>query len=385
MLLADNVDRNTLERARVMSDQVDALDRQIEAEERGGNEFYTRVPPRGQPSASEDEGGFTARDSRSSRAVNSPATRAFEKFIRSGKGYESRDLLVGDTGEALVPQEFYPVLTEARKAWGGIVNIVNTRETDSGAPLKIGFSNDTANLAHIVGETGPVEDVDPSLNSTLSSTDQLVTDLIKVSISEMQDAYFDLDAFIRDQFGKRYYRGLASLITNGSFAGSPPEAQNIQSIVTGATQGATSASANAIAYSDVVTLYGALDPAYIDNATWTMNSKTRTALLGITDSLGRPLFIPNPSSGAFDQLLGRPVVINQYLDDIGASNVALQFGDYKQGYLLRSVKPGLAIARLNERFMDTLEIGFLGYFRSGGLVTDAGDSSDPESGSTLLV
>ena len=54
------------------------------------------------------------------------------------------------------------------------------------------------------------------------------------------------------------------------------------------------------------------------------------------------------------------------------SGVALAFGDLKAGYLLRLVKPGLAIARLNERYMDTLEIGFIGYFRAGGIVMDAG-------------
>jgi HK97 family phage major capsid protein len=119
-------------------------------------------------------------------------------------------------------------------------------------------------------------------------------------------------------------------------------------------------------------MYGALDPAYAENAIWAMKSTTRALLLGVTDSLGRPLYVPAPTAQAFDTLLGRRVVFNQFMAPVAAGNVALQFGDFKQGYLLREVKPGLAIVRLNERYMDNLEVGFLGYCRAGGMMTDAG-------------
>jgi hypothetical protein len=40
--------------------------------------------------------------------------------------------------------------------------------------------------------------------------------------------------------------------------------------------------------------------------------------------------------------------------------------------LLRTVKPGPAIVRLNERYMDNLEVGFIGYFHARGRISDAG-------------
>ena len=61
-----------------------------------------------------------------------------------------------------------------------------------------------------------------------------------------------------------------------------------------------------------------------------------------------------------------------YMPAFGAGNISILFGDFAEGYLLRQVKPGLAIVRLTERFMDTLEVGFLGYCRAGGVSTDAG-------------
>lgn len=286
---------------------------------------------------------------------------------------EQRDLLAGSGGGAyLVPQEFYPVLIEAKKAWGSIINVVSSEETDSGAPMKMAFDNDTGNLLHESGEPASISEKDPSFSSDLLQTDMLDTGVVKVSLQQLQDSGFDIDKFIRNRFGKRYYRGLTQKITAGSTSG------NIGSIVSGAYNAHVSGSPTKISWGDIAALYAALDPAYQMNAKWSCNSRTVGKLLGVTDSFGRPLYIPAPTAESFDTLLGKPVVQNQYLDDIEASNspttdvVALQFGDFEQGYLLRTVKPGLAIVRLNERYMDTLEVGFIGYVRAGGVVTDAG-------------
>lgn len=366
ILLKATVTDADIAEARALSTQADGMDNEIwqaenpGAEQRDGG-IYLR---RGQPG---DGSGASGHESAERRAFSD-----YIRFGRRSESLESRDLLTSGTAGALVPQEFYPILTEAKKAWGSILNYLNLKPSDNGAPMKVAYSNDTGNLLNIDSEPSSMTEVDPALSSTLLACDNLKTDIIKVSVAELTDSFFDIDAFIRDQFGKRYYRGLTSLVTNGSWAGSPPVAQNIQSILTGAYTGATSAASGAIAWADITALYASLDPAYLDDAVWSMNSKTRGVLLGVTDSLGRPLYIPAPTAQSFDTLLGKRVVINQFAPNIGAGDVAVQFGDLKQGYLLREVKPGLAIVRLNERYMDTLEVGFLGYCRAGGMVTDAG-------------
>ena len=64
-----------------------------------------------------------------------------------------------------------------------------------------------------------------------------------------------------------------------------------------------------------------------------MNSTTRTALLGVVDTTGRPLFQPALSApagaDALGTLLGRPVVLDQFAPNIAATNKALAFGDFK--------------------------------------------------------
>lgn len=305
--------------------------------------------------------------------------RALEHFIRYGigghvPGLEARDLgtSIGGSitaGAQFVPQAFYPMLTEAQKAWGAVAEAVNLYESENGAPMKIAFANDTSNVTAVLAEETQVSEVDPVLAGVVSMTDLLNTGLVKVSLQELQDSAFDIDKFVRDCFGKRHYRGLANLITNGSSTG------NFGSIITGATSGCTSSTSGGllITYADVIALFAALDPAYVLGATWSMNAAVRAVLLTVTDTLGRPLYIPSPTADSFDKLLGRPVILNQYQPNVGTSvKGTIMFGDFKQGYTLRVAKPGLAIVRLNERFMDVLAVGFTAYARCAGFTTDAG-------------
>jgi HK97 family phage major capsid protein len=45
-------------------------------------------------------------------------------------------------------------------------------------------------------------------------------------------------------------------------------------------------------------------------------------------------------------------------------------GDLKAGYALRTVGD-LSIVRMNERYLDMGEVGFIGFARAGGFATDA--------------
>lgn len=356
---------------------VDLLEADIERAERSAKydaeQRSAGRPPRSQP-------GVTATDTNKQAAGEH---RALEQYIRYGAvsenrsfirtaGLEHRDLGTGAVagnitgGSQLIAQSFYPLLTQAQKSWGALTTILNVKKTDTGSPMKVALENDTTNILAVIGESVATSEADPVLTGLISSTDFCSTGVVKVILAELQDSAFDLDQFIRESFGKRYWRGVSSMISAGSSSG------NVQSIVTSATLGATSAAPTVISYADFVSIYGALDPAYIDNASWVFNSTTRAALMGVVDTLGRPLFQPSPNAGAFDTLLGRPVVLNQYQPSIAATNKAVLFGDFSSGYTFRQVQGDLSILRLNERFADTGEVGFIGYARIGGFATDAG-------------
>jgi len=304
--------------------------------------------------------------------------RAFERYVRYGivdntvlrhagmSPEEYRDITTGGNNSTLsaaftVPQAFYPVLTEAKKSYGEILNVIKMLDVDNGAPTKYATVSDVANTLSIVGEAQSVSEVDPTqITGAIISSDFTSTGIIKVSLAELQDSAFDLDAWIKTAFGIRYYRGLSSWVTNGNTS-------NVASLKTSAVSGATSAYTNQIVYADVAAVYAALDPAYRQGAVWSFNTNTQGLLLSQCDNIGRPLFIPAPSAEAFDTLLGHRVVLNQFLDNVtaGQAKIALMYGDHS-AYLLRTVKPGLSVMRLNERFIDTGEIGFVGFARVGG-------------------
>ncbi|WP_433963656.1 phage major capsid protein [Tunturiibacter gelidiferens] len=301
--------------------------------------------------------------------------RAFENYIRFGKDNlsqedrsilrERRDLSTVNAG-TIIPQQFLPTLIDAQKLVGNTVSIVGKKVTNNnGAPIKVSMSNDTGNtLTTMTGENTVVGEVDPAFSGFIMQTDTVAT-MVKVSVQELEDSYFDLNAWLRDKYGLRYFRGLEFLITNGN-------ASNVASIITGATLGATTVANTGPNFDDFTAIYGALDPAYEGTSSWVMSSTTRAYVMGLKDTLNRPLFIPNPSSGVLDHILGRPIVLNQALPSAAvAGNTGVLFGDFSQGYLLRT-DGDLSIRRLDERFADSLEVGFLAYARVGGASTDAG-------------
>jgi HK97 family phage major capsid protein len=306
--------------------------------------------------------------------------RAFRSYARTGRiAEEHRDLLTTSdaTGGALIPQEFFPELVNALKFFGPIASKVKQRITDSnGAPLKVSLGNDTTNglvLLGTEGTSGPAE-TDPTFQSKLLGVDTVTGGLVKISFEEMADSSFSLDTAIRDYFGMRYGRGLEVAITTGKdSAGTTLPNQSAGGLLGAATVGTTTATVAAgIAWKDLVATFAALDPAYCITPSWVMNSSTRSYLISLVDGFGKPYFLNSPGNSApFDSIMGFPIVLNQAMPNMGASKTPILFGDLEKSYLLRA-DGSPSILRLNERFADTLEIGFYLWTRIGGLSLAAG-------------
>lgn len=292
-------------------------------------------------------------------------------FIRNA---ETRDIgtVVGGNinvnGGLLVPQTFDDLLHTAQKSYGQIASIVRTKVTDTGATIKVGGADDTSNVLTVIGEDVAVTETDPAINGLISSTDVCTTGVIKVSFAELEDSAFDLDAFIRDSFGARYWRGVSNMIVNGSSTG------NVASLLTGVTNTVTSAAPTTFAWADFVNLLAAVDPAYYANSKFAFNSTTRAAILGIVDSNNRPILNINAGSIAgVDVLLGQPTALVQQLPNAAsAASGTILHGDFSSAYTFRQVRNDLSILRLNERFADQGMVGFIGYARVGGYVNPLG-------------
>jgi HK97 family phage major capsid protein len=312
------------------------------------------------------------------------AVRSYARYGFAGLNTEQRDLLTSSdtTGGALIPQEFAGVLVEAMKFFGPTAAKVKQKVTrNNGAPMKISLGNDTGNGLALLGTEGtssPAE-TDPDFQSKNLSVDTVTGGLVKVSFQEIEDSSFDLDDWLRTAFGKRYGRGLETAVTLGKdMHGNTLPNQAAGGLVgTAATGTTTGAIANGIAWDDLVNTLAALDPAYLSNAAWVMNSTTRNFLLGLKDGFGRPFFTPDPTNDMpFKTLMGYPIVLNQAMagptaGTFTANSVPILFGSLEDAYMLRTDgQPTLL--RLNERYADTLEVGFYLYSRIGGISLNAG-------------
>ncbi len=311
----------------------------------------------------------------------SRANEGMRQYLRTGQiPSEYRDLVTTSdaTGGALIPQMFSGILVDALKFYGPIADRVFKKVTDNkGVPMKVSYDNDTTNGLTLLGTEGsssPAE-TDPTFVSKILGVDTVTGGLVKVSFQELEDSSFDLDAFIRDKFSIRYARGLEKAVTLGTDSAgtalpNQPTGGLLASAVVGQT---TSAIADGIGWDDLTALFS-IDPAYSipGKASWVMNSQTRAYLVGLKDGFGRPYYTPDPTSDQpFGKLLGYDVVLNQSMPGptagaFSANQTPILFGDLEKAYMLRTDGQP-SILRLNERFADTLEVGFYMWSRIGGL------------------
>ena len=214
----------------------------------------------------------------------------------------------------------------------------------------------------MIAESTAVTETDMTLGGLVSYVDELTTGLVSVENSLLEDAAFDVSAFIQDTFAARYYKGLAQMIQQGN-------SSHIASIAAGVAVGATSVGPTGITLGDLINTFSALDPVYLDRASWVMAPSVRSYLLSLTDNYGRPLLTPDPSGKPFNAIYGAPIVLSAYAPTIAAGNTTILFGDLQASYTLRVVNSGLTIVRLTERYAELNQTGFIGRTRAGGYLT----------------
>jgi len=306
---------------------------------------------------------------------------AFEKYLRNGMGSlssEERSIMgelrgtstqiVGtdSLGGFLVPQDFSDELDIASLFTGEVERLAKKLNTAGGALLDYPTINDTATDANLVSEAAAVTVQDMTFaNAQLSAYNY--ASQVKVSMQLLQDNAFDLNGFLAEAMGERIARATNAAFTTGTGSSQP------QGIVTGSTLGNTAASASAIAADDILDLIHSIDPSYRNKATFGLmahdNVIAAIRALGIGSSNDFPIFIPSMEAGQPDKLFGYNVYYNNDMASaITTGEKTLVAADFSK-YVVRSAG-GVQMVRLNERYMDELEVGFVAYARKDAKVLD---------------
>lgn len=283
---------------------------------------------------------------------------------------EIRDILSSTSnGAALIPIEFQSTfISEALKYFAPLTQYVRTRLSPNGRAVQVGHVDDRNNGLLYIPEAGGstvVPEADPSsFSSAFVSTSTLSTGVVKYSVQLLDDSGFDLGELLKRLFSTRIGRGTEKLLTRGTDSAGTATPNN-PGLISIASTGTTTASlAAGIGWDEIINLFEALDPAFLPRAVFQMTSNTRNALLKTLDSTGRSLLVPAPTADGVDMLLGKPVIVNQALDQLGtASGCPVIFGSLYDG--VEMISSELRVQNLTERFVDQLLNGMIGTIRIG--------------------
>ena len=185
--------------------------------------------------------------------------------------------------------------------------------------------------------------------------------VIPLSLTLLEGSDADIQGAIVALLTEHIARGLTKLALTGGTAADGVSALVPKVVV------ATAASATAITYSDLVDLLAKVKAPHSSQgvASWVMNSATRAALMKVLDQNGRPIFIESAREGEPDRILGRPVVIDDAMDDIGAGKTPILFGDLKK-YVMRIVQGVKVRVYQEEKFYKDNCIGVQAFVTADG-------------------
>lgn len=305
---------------------------------------------------------------RGGMASLTPGERSAMAFKAADLTPEQRALSVGtaSAGGYLVPEDFRRQIEDAMKAFGGMREVATILPTASGATLPMPTSNDTGNTGAILAENAQVAEQDTTFGSVSLGAYMYTSKLVRVSLQLLQDSAFSVDGWLSAKLGERLARILNAHFTTGTGSAQP------NGVVTAATLGKTGASGQttSVTYADFVDLQHSVDPSYRRNARWMMNDSTIKAIKKLLDSQNRPLWSPGIAVKEPDTILGVPYVVNQDVAAMAASAKSILFGDFSK-YIIRDVLD-VQLLRLQERYADYLQVGFLAFSRHDGNLLDAG-------------
>lgn len=183
----------------------------------------------------------------------------------------------------------------------------------------------------------------------------------------IEDAAFDVVGYVRELFAEAAALDENDAFWNGTGVGRP---EGIL-LTTGAnfpSASSSGASASVTADGFIDTFY-ALPAQYRMNAKWYMSSSTAKEVRKLKDSSNRYLWDSMSAGGLLtrgdqDQLLGKPVVIDEFMPSIAANAYPVVFGDLSAYYVVDRV--GLSLQVLTEAYAEVNQIVVVGRKRFGG-------------------
>ena len=290
-------------------------------------------------------------------------TKAFWTQVRAKDGvpYEVRNALsegVDSEGGYLVPDEFENTLVSGMEEEGSIRSLAHVFTTSNGVhKIPVVRTKGTANWIDEGGSYGDSDDVFGQEQIDAHK----VGNVIKVSEELLNDSAFDLEKYFQEEFARRIGAKEEEAFIVGDGNKKPT---GILNATGGAEIGVTAASEKAITADEIIDLYYSIKAPYRQKAVWVMNDSTVRAIRKLKDGNGNYLWQPAIREGDPNTLMGKKILTSPYMPEIASGQKVVLFGDFS--YYWIGDRQGITFKRLNERYADMGQVGFLASKRVDG-------------------
>lgn len=271
-------------------------------------------------------------------------------------------------GGYLAPQDFMRELEMAMLYYNGPRSLARVITTANGNDMPWPSVNDTSNSGENVAENAAVNEQAITVGSRTLAAYKRGSGVVLVSEELMEDSAWAMGQVVNPILAERLARRQAAQLTTGTGSSQP------QGVVVGSTAGKTAAGTSAITAAELIDLYHSVDVSYRNEALnfgWMMHDNIVLAIRKLVDSNGVYLWQPGLAAGLPDRLLGARVTVNNNMaSSIAASAKTVLCGAFAK-FVVREVR-SVRYYRLEERYRDNDQTGFLAFHRYDSRVLDAG-------------
>lgn len=318
------------------------------------------------------------------RPSNAKGRQVFDKWMRRGENALTEDdwaivrntmsTTTGSEGGFTVQTEVAATILEAMKDYSalrasGLPEIIRST---GGNPMQFPTSDGTAEEGEIIAQNQPATDLDISFGTLSLDVYKFSSKVVTVPIELLQDSNANIEAFVVQRLAQRLGRITERMFTTGTGTNQP------RGVIPASLVGVAAATGNttSITYDHLVDLEHSINRAYrTTDCAFMMNDNTLKFVRKIKDTQNRPIFVPGYETGvpggAPDSLLGRRLVINEMMADLGANAKPVAFGNFSY-YKIRDVMD-MTLFRFNDSpYTKKGQVGFLAWARHGGNLIDVG-------------
>ncbi len=277
-------------------------------------------------------------------------TKGAEAGLKDKQIKASMNEGVDSEGGYLVPEEIDTNISRVMSEMGGMRSVARVQQVGSAVFQRL--HNVGGSTSGWVGETDPrVETATPQLAQLDFPAMELYAEPAATQ-SMLDDGMFNIEQWLGQEVGVEFARAESEAFITGTGVKMPTGLLagtvvangsevfgELGYIASGVDGGFATTSADAL-----LDVFHAVYHGYRSNSSWMMNDLTFSEVRKLKDSDGDYLFKAGIMEGESFTLLGKQIVVDDFMPDIASNSLSIAFGDFGRGYLITD-RTGVRVLR----------------------------------------